>query len=171
MTEEGSEPARPSRAAALTRRQRGIVGLAALAPVAIAVVVLAPVAVVAGASPAQVAAAALVYGGLVGLAAAFVAVARYQARQCPRCRHVAARDAEVCLRCGYDLVHRPRFACAERHTVYLDEGRCACGNRLEPLRTARGVGREVALSLKVGAWLLLFLVVVGLVLRWLERSV
>lgn len=165
-----AEPARLTRAAPLTRREKRVVAVAATTPIGLAVLVLIPIAIVTGASAGDVVAASLVYGGLLGLAAAFVAVDRIQARQCPRCRQRVARRAEVCEDCGYDLTLRPRYACDERHAVYLDEGLCACGRRLHALPTARGVGREVVFVLKVGAWLLAFLVGVALLLQALERN-
>jgi hypothetical protein len=153
----------------LTGRERRVVGLAALVPIALAAAVLTPVAVVTGAGAGEVAGASLVYGGLVGLAAAFVAVDRLQARQCPRCHRRAPRGEPTCA-CGYDLAERPRYACEHRHAVYLEPGSCACGRRMQRLQTARGVGPQVIVSLKIGGLLLGFLVVVGIALRLLEGT-
>jgi hypothetical protein len=166
---EAPVPAR--RAAPLTRREKAWVAAAAIGPIVVAALVLTPVGVTTAATAADVAVASLVYGGLVGLAGGFVATDRLQARQCPRCRRRADKGTATCPSCGYDLEARPRFACSERHVAYLDDGgdgRCACGRRLEPLPTARGVGPQVRATVKVGAWLLAFLVAMGLVLRFLE---
>jgi hypothetical protein len=151
----------------LTGRERRLVAGAAMAPVLLAVVVLAPVAAVTGAGVGEVAGAALVYGGLLGLAAAFVAVDRLQARQCPACRRRPARGEAECD-CGYDLRRRPRYTCEERHDVYLDAGVCACGRTLRALPTARGVASQVVVALRISGWLLAFLVVAGVALHLLE---
>jgi hypothetical protein len=151
----------------LTDRERRVVALAAGAPVLVAALVLSPVALLTGSSAGEVAVAALVYGGLLGLAAAFVAVDRLQARQCPRCHRRRERSGPRCA-CGYDLKRRPRYACPDRHAVYLDEGVCECGKRLQLLATARGVGPEVLMVLKIGGWLLAFLLGVGVILNVLE---
>lgn len=172
MSESDSDaggPRRVTRHAPLTGRERRLVALAAIVPIGLAVVVLVPVAAVTGASGADVAGAAVVYGGLVGLAAGFVAVDRLQARQCPSCRRRVTRHDDRCDDCGYDLVARPRFACDERHGIYLEEGLCDCGRRLKRLPTARGVVREVAFVLKLGAWLLVFLFGVALLLQAMDR--
>ena len=149
----------------LTPRERRTVAAAAMAPVLLAVVVLIPVAMGTGASAGDVVVAALVYGGLLGLAAGFVAVDRLHARQCPRCTTRNLRRATACEDCGYDLVRRPRYACSEHHAVHLEPGLCDCGRRLQELEVARGVGREVRFMLRGGLWLLAFLVIIGLLLR------
>jgi hypothetical protein len=165
------EPARVTPPARLTAHERRLVAMAAGAPILLAAIVLVPIALLTGASAGEVVAASLVYGGLVGLAAGFVTVDRMQARQCLRCRErTAGRGAERCTACGYDLVERPRYACDERHGVFLEPGLCACGRRLKPLPTTRGVGREVRFVLKLGAWLLAFLIGVGLLLQLLDRN-
>jgi hypothetical protein len=157
--------------ARLDRGERRRVMVAGLVPIGAAALVLLPVGYLTGAGLGEVLAAALVYGGLLGSAAAFVTVDRLHARQCPRCRTRNARGTAWCSDCGYDLVGRPRFGCDERHTVYLDDdGLCACGRRLRPLPTARGIGPEIAFTLKVGAWLLALLIGIGVVLQVLERS-
>lgn len=166
---DGPSPVTP--AAPLTVDEKRLVVAAAALPVPAAALVLVPVALVTGAGSAQVAAAAVVYGGLLGLAAAFVAVDRLQARQCPRCRGRGGRGLATCPACGYDLETRPRFACDERHAIYLDDaGLCPCGRRLQPLPVARGVGAQVVFALKFGAWLLAFLVGVAVLLQVLERG-
>jgi hypothetical protein len=168
---QGSAPARARRAAPLTRREKAVVAGAAVAPVVATVVVLLPVALLTTITVADVAGAAVVYGGLLGLAAGFVATDRLQARQCPRCRDRHARGARVCAGCGYDLALRPRYACSERHLAYLDDagdGRCECGRWLEPLPSARGVGPQVVATLRIGAFLLVFLLLMGVVLNVLE---
>jgi hypothetical protein len=151
----------------LTARERRVVAVSASGPVLLAALVLAPVALMTGSTAGEVAGAALVYGGLLGLAAAFVAVDRLQARQCPRCHRRHPRSTTRCD-CGYDLERRPRYACEQRHAIYLEEGVCECGRRLQLLPTARGVGREVLMVLKIGGWLLAFLLGVGLLLNVLE---
>jgi hypothetical protein len=158
------------RAAPLTATERRRTVLYALAPILLTAIVLTPVAIARGSGVGDVVAAAVVYGGLLGLAAGFVAVDRFQARQCPRCQVRREPGEEVCAACGYDLVHRPRFACDERHVVYLDPGRCDCGRRLQPLAVVRGLGREVLFMLKLGGWLLALLLGIGLVLQLLERT-
>jgi hypothetical protein len=151
----------------LTGRERRVVAMSAGAPILLAAVVLTPVALLTGSTAGEVAGAALVYGGLLGLAAAFVAVDRLQARQCPRCHRRNPRSESTCA-CGYDLDRRPRYACERRHAVYLEEGLCECGRRLQLLPTARGVGPEVLVVLKIGGGLLAFLLGVGLLLNVLE---
>lgn len=161
---EPTAPARPRRDR-LTRRERWAVAGLAAAPVLVALVVLAVVAAGTEATAGDVVVAALVYGGLLGLAAGFVAVDRLQARQCPRCTTRNLRRATACEDCGYDLVRRPRYACTERHQVYLAPGLCDCGRRVQELDVARGIGREVRFMLRAGLWLLAFLMIVGLLLR------
>lgn len=151
----------------LNRSERWTVAIAAIAPVLLAAVVLVPVAVATSSSAGDVAVAAIVYGGLLGLAAGFVTMDRVQARQCPRCTTRNLSGATACEDCGYDLVRRPRYACSERHEVHVSPGMCACGRRLVELDVARGVGPEVRFMVRAGAWLLAFLVIVGLLLRWL----
>ncbi len=153
----------------LTGRERWVVVAAALTPVALAAVVLVPIAAATGADAADVVVAALVYGGLLGLASGFVAVDRLQARQCPRCRTRNLRGADACEDCGYDLVRRPRYACSERHEVHLSPGLCDCGRRLTEMPVARGIGPEVRFMLRAGGWLLAFLLVVGAILQYLSR--
>ena len=152
------------RRARLTSRERGVVMAAAVAPVLLAVVVLTPIALATSATAGDVVVAAIVYGGLLGLAAGFVAVDRLQARQCPRCTTRNLRRATACEDCGYDLVRRPRYTCSERHAIHLEPGLCDCGRRLQELEVARGVGNEVRFMVRAGFWLLAFLVVVGLLL-------
>lgn len=167
--EVSPSPAR--RAAPLSGREKAWVAVAALAPVAATVVVLAPVALLTSITAADVVGAAVVYGGLLGLAAAFVATDRLQARQCPGCTARHERGVPVCPSCGYDLAARPRYACRERHVAYLDragDGRCECGRHLEALPTPRGVGPQVIATLRIGALLLVFLVAIGVLLNLVE---
>jgi hypothetical protein len=167
--QDGPVPVR--RAAPLSSGEKHLTVVLALSPIGLALIVLIPIAALTGASFGEVVSAALVYGGLLGLAVGFVAVDRLQARQCPRCRTHPGRDAEVCAACGYDLEFRPRFACEERHRTYLDDdGPCQCGRRLRPLPIVRGVGREIVFMIKLGAGLLVFLLVIGVVLQVIERS-
>ena len=162
----GRAPAVPRRDR-LTPSERWTVVGAATTPVLLAILVLAPIAVATSSSVADVAVAAAVYGGLLGLATGFVAVDRLHARQCPRCTTRNLRRATACEDCGYDLVRRPRYACSERHAVHVEPGLCECGRRLVELEVARGVGPEVRSMLRAGAWLLVFLLAVGLALRYL----
>lgn len=168
---ERTGPTQARRAAPLTRREKVRVAAAALAPIALGLVILVPIALVTSITVPDAVAAAVVYGGLFGLAGGFVATDRLQARQCPRCRRRGTRGNEVCTACGYDLEHRPRFACSDRHHAYLDvdgDGRCACGRQLEPLPAPRGVGPQVVATLKIGGSLLVFLLAVGTLLNVLE---
>jgi hypothetical protein len=170
---EGDEPSSPAvmrqRPPLTTRERRHAVEIGLL-PIPLAGLLLTPFAILGAASPGDVVAAALVYGGLLGLAAGFVYVDRVHARQCPRCGDRDERGVAACSRCGYDLQARPRYACAEGHAVRLDPGLCDCGRRLHRLPTVRGVGREIALMLRIGAWLLAFLLGIGLLLQVLDRA-
>lgn len=153
----------------LNRSERWTVAAAALAPVVLAALVLIPIAMMTSSSAGEVVVAAVVYGGLLGLAAGFVTGDRLQARQCPRCTTRNLRRARACEDCGYDLVRRPRYACSERHRVHVEPGLCACGRRLQELEVARGVGPEVRFILRAGAWLLVFLLALGIALEYLAR--
>lgn len=155
----------------LTTRERWLALAIGLAPIPLTALVLAPFAARLGASAGDVAAAALVYGGLLGLAAGVVTIDRLQARQCPRCGARNERGTPACSSCRYDLNERPRYACDERHLITLEPGMCACGRRLKPLPVARGIGREVVWMLKVGAWLAAFLFGVAALLTLVERGV
>ena len=161
------EPAAPR--GRLLRRERRLVVVAAVTPVAVAAALLAPIGDAIGAGVADVVVAALVYGGLLGLAAAFVAVDRFQSRQCPRCT-ARPRGAERCPACGYDLRDRPRYACERRHRMSFDPGMCTCGRRLLPLPTPRGIRGEIVFMLKLGVWLLALLIGMGIALRLLEGA-
>lgn len=164
-------PTRARRAAPLDRRERSRVALSAAAPIAFGLLVLLPVALLTPITVVDAVSAAVVYGGLLGLAAGFVAADRLQARQCPRCAVRQPRGRDVCAACGYDLAERPRYACSERHLAYLDDdgdGRCGCGRRVERLPSARGVGPQVVVTLKIGAFLLAFLLAMGVLLNVLE---
>ncbi len=151
----------------LTSDERRRVVYAAVGPVLLAVLVLTPVAVLTGARAADVLVGAAVYGGLLGLAAAFVAVDRLQARQCPACHRRPPRGAGRCD-CGYDVAARPRYACEHRHAFYLEDGICDCGAPLRRLKTARGIGPQVVVALRIGGYLLAFLAVLGLLLYAIE---
>lgn len=169
--EAAAGPTEARRASPLTGREKRTVASVAVAPVALAIVILAPVAALTPLTAGDVVGAAVVYGGLLGLAAGFVATDRLQARQCPRCGARHPRGEVACDACGYDLLARPRYACEERHLVHLDrrgDGRCPCGRELEPLPTPRGVGPQVVATLRIGGLLLLFLVTVGVVLNVVE---
>lgn len=149
----------------LTPSERRRALLTGLLPVPLAAVLLAPFAIWGPARAGEVVGAAIVYGGLLGLAAGFVYVDRVHARQCPRCGVRSPRGTATCPGCAYDLAERPRYACDHRHVVYLEAGLCDCGRRLQPLPVARGVGREITLMLKIGAWLLAFLLGMGFLLQ------
>lgn len=152
----------------LTRHERLLVVAASAAPIVLAMVVLSPFVLLGDASGAELLGAGFVYGGLVALAAGFVTYDRLQARQCPRCTTRNPRAAATCDDCGYDLVERPRWRCSEGHPVRLDPGLCDCGRRLERADAPRGIGREVRGMVVVGAWMLGFLLVIGLVLNWIS---
>ncbi|MBW3620677.1 MAG: hypothetical protein KY461_10565 [Actinobacteria bacterium] len=149
----------------LTSDERRRALLAGLLPVPVAALLLTPFALWGPATAGDVVGAAIVYGGLLGLAAGFVYVDRVHGRQCPRCGARAVRGSGTCGTCGYDLELRPRYSCDQRHAIYLDPGLCECGRRLQPLPVARGVGREITLMLKIGAWLLAFLLGMGFLLQ------
>ncbi len=159
---------RPARRGPLVRRERLLVLVASAAPIVLAMLVLSPFVLLGEASGAELVAAGLVYGGLLALASGFVTYDRVQARQCPRCTARSTREAAACDDCGYDLVERPRWRCAEGHAVRLDPGLCDCGRRLQPATAPRGIGREVRGMLVVGGWMLGFLLVIGLVLNWIS---
>jgi len=164
-----AHPADPAVAVArppLTRAERRRVALWSVAPIGLAALVLTPIAVVGPATAGDVVSASLVYGGLLGLAAGFVAVDRFHARMCPRCGERGDRSQVTCAVCGYDRVRRPRYACSEGHEIRLAPGTCSCGRRANELPVVRGIGREIAFVLKVGAWLLAFLLGVGFLLQF-----
>lgn len=169
MADQDQTPRTRADRSPLTTAERRRVVVASVVPIVGAAAVLTPVAIFGGASAGDVAATAVVYGGMLGLTAGFVTYDRQQARQCPRCASRRDRRATVCAHCGYDLATAPRYACAERHEIYLEDGSCDCGRRLRPLPTARGIGPEVVWVVKAGAWLLTFLVLVGLILQWTSR--
>lgn len=157
------------RADSFTRREKRLVAFGAVGPVVLALVVLAPIGWLNDASVVDVIIAALVYGGLVGLAGGVVVADRLQARQCPACATRNARDASMCSACAYDLEARPQFTCEEKHAMHVEPGLCECGRRLRQAPQPRGIGREIRAILKAGAWLLVFLVLVGLVLEHVVR--
>lgn len=155
--EEARGPAVMAGSAPLTTGERYRAAVAGLAPVLLGLLVLAPFAVWGGAGVAEVVAAAVVYGGLLGLASGFVYVDRVHARQCPRCSTRSPRGTERCPSCDYDLAERPRYACEHRHRVYVEPGLCDCGRRLRRLEIARGLRRELVFALRLSAWLVVFL--------------
>lgn len=156
------EPRTVRRPEPLRPEERRRVAIAVAAPIVLLAVGFLPFAIWGGATIGAVLGGAVVYGGLLSLAAGFVMVDREQGRQCPACGHRNGRGTECCAGCGYDLVERPRWACGERHRIHLDEGLCSCGRRLRRLPVSVGIGREIAVILKVGAWLLAFLVGMGI---------
>lgn len=162
MDAEPPSPRTIQRPGPLLPDERRRVALVVAAPIVLLAVAFLPFALWGGATLAAVLGGAVVYGGLLSLAAGFVMVDREQGRQCPACRERNERRAPRCRACDYDLVERPRWACGERHGVHLDEGLCDCGRRLQRLPLSVGVGREIAVILKVGAWLLAFLVGMGI---------
>lgn len=139
--------------------------VASAAPFGLLLVLLLPFALLGPATVGEAVSAAAVYGVLLGLATGFVAVDRMQARQCPACTTRVAKGADSCPACAYDLENRPRYVCDQRHEVFLDPGLCPCGRRLQPLPPARGIAREIVVMLRIGAWLLAFLIGVGVMLR------
>ncbi len=161
-----AEPRIVLRPGPLEGAERRRVAIAAVAPVALVFVLFLPFVIWGAATLGAVAGGALVYGGMLALAAGFVMADREQGRQCPACLHRNPRKAPNCDGCSYDLAARPRFACQERHRVHLDPGMCACGRRLQQLPGSGGIGREIAVILKVGAWLLAFLVGMGLLFQY-----
>lgn len=168
MTADAEEPRRLGRARTpLSSRERRTVAWIAAAPVILVVAVLGPFALFGSLAWSEVVWGGVVYGGLMALAAGFVTVDRLQARRCPRCGAVGGRGVDVCASCSYDLAAAPRWACEERHEVCLDPGVCTCGRRLEAMPAARGIGVEVRWSLKIGAWLLAFLMIMGVLLSQL----
>lgn len=108
----------------------------------------------------------LVYGALLASAAVVVYVDRLFARQCPRCgdRH-HDRGVVTCLRCGYDLVVRPRYACPESHAVYLEPGLCDCGVGLRRVAPAMMFGELVGAGRRVGNWPFAVLLCIGILLH------
>lgn len=167
MSEEPSAPALAGAPDRLTAAERRRVARTALVPVVVAAVALTPVAVMTTATATDVVGAVVLYGGLLGLAAGFVAVSRLQARQCPACHRRHDRGTARCV-CGYDLQERPRYTCPRRHGIYLGPGTCQCGETLGRLRTARGIGSQVMVALRFGGWLLAFLVVAAVVVYLLQ---
>lgn len=150
--------------APLVRRERRLVAGVAGAPVLLALLLLLPLGLTGRWTWAEVVWSALVFGGLLGLASGFVGVDRLQARRCSGCGDVNTRGAHHCVHCGYDLTEVPRWSCEERHLVFVDPGLCDCGRRLHRIAPPRGVGAEVAFTLKFGAWLFGFLVLCAAVL-------
>lgn len=163
----GDPVPRRARRGPLQSRERLVVAVWAAVPIVVAALVLVPFAAGGRASAGDVVVAALVYGGLLALATGFVAHDRMQVRQCPRCTSRNERGVTTCASCGYDLEGRPRWRCAQRHEVTVEPGMCSCGRRLQQVGPPRGVGPQVTAVLKAGAWMLAFLVAVGLVLQWI----
>lgn len=155
--EDARGPAVMAGSAPLTPGERHRAVAAGLAPVVLGLLVLAPFGVWGEAGVAEVVAAAVVYGGLLGLASGFVYVDRVHARQCPRCSTRSPRGTERCPSCDYDLANRPRYVCGERHRVYVESGMCDCGRRLKRLEVTRGLRRELVFALRLSAWLVVFL--------------
>lgn len=151
---------------ALLPRERRTVWLVCLAPPIALAAVLLPLAWFGSGRFGDALGNVLLHGGLLALAAGFVTVDRLHARQCPACRSRNAAGAQACRACGYDLATRPRYACQERHAVRLDPGICSCGRRLQLLHTSGGLGAEIVVMLRVGAWLLAFLLGMGLLFRF-----
>lgn len=159
-------PALPVRVR-LTPPERRRVLLAALLPAPLVALLLVPFVLAGSGRVADLVGAVVVYGGLLGLAAAVVVFDRLQARHCPRCGDLPHdRGAEICPTCGYDLLERPKHRCEQRHRLYLEPGLCECGRRLQRLPPAHGIGREVKQVLWFGLWLLAVLVAVALGLQF-----
>lgn len=141
-------------------------GLAA-ATVAGTAVVATPLELLVGGGPLAVAFDAVVFGGLLAAAVVVVYLHRVDTRRCDRCGRPQEAGAAVCDGCGYDLAERPRFRCEQGHGVAFAPGLCPCGRRLRRLAPVHDVNRRALAVLKLGAWALVWLLSVGLVLRWL----
>ena len=104
----------------------------------------------------------VMFAGLFGGTAAFLAheVAAY--RRCPRCGTQQTGRPGDCPDCGYDVRTRPRYVCDAGHAT-LDEGVCDCGRRLRPY-VPPDIGGRVARMVWAGVALLVALVVTGLLL-------
>jgi hypothetical protein len=105
----------------------------------------------------------VMFGGLAGLAAGFLAWEVASNRVCPRCAREQAAAAPVCAACGYDLRARPRFVCSEGHRPAFEPGLCDCGRRLVPLAPAP-IGTHLLRTVWVAVGFFVAVVLVGLVL-------
>lgn len=154
-------PAVVPRLTAAERRRGWVVGLA---PPLVAAVVFGALAVAGRATLGDVVVGVVLYGGLLGLAAAVVSHERAQAAHCPRCDASGPLRRVVCGRCGYDLAERPLYRCEARHRAHVEPGLCGCGRRLHRVERIRGLDRELRRTLWAGAWLAAFLLGVALLL-------
>lgn len=170
VSEETTGPSPAPAPDRLTPTERRQVLRAAGVTAGLVGIAVVPATLLVGAGVAEAVGAVVLYGGLLALVAAFVSVARLQARQCPACarRHEEATDD---CPCGYDLVTRPRFACARRHQTYLGPGECDCGGQLQRLPTARGLASQAGVALRISGGLLLFLTVIAVAAYLLEGRI
>lgn len=161
---EDHERATPMVHPVLTPAERRRTWLLGVAPVVVVTAGMILAALAGRATVADVVLGAVLYGGLLGLAAAVVSHERAEAAHCPRCDASGPLRRATCAACGYDLAARPLYACDQRHARHVAAGLCHCGRRLHRLEPARGIDREIRRALWVGAWLAAFLVGVGLLL-------
>lgn len=150
--------------AGLTGRERRTVVVAATAPVAVVAVLLLALVATGGLGVVDLVVGTVVYGGLLGLAAGVVAHERAMAGHCPRCGDTDGAGRRDCESCGYDLVQRPVYLCEVGHERSYEPGLCECGRRLHERPPLPGLGRSIRRTLWVGAWMLAFLVGMGLLL-------
>ena len=105
----------------------------------------------------------LMFAGLFGGTAAFLAHEVAAFRRCPRCGLQQEGRPGTCADCGYDVRARPRYVCEQGHGSY-EPGVCRCGRRLHEYVPPDVSGR-VRRMLWAGAALLVALVVTGLLVR------
>lgn len=166
VEQPGAEGGTPTDAApALTAGERRGVALWTVVPVLLVAGALLALVAAGRLGVVDVVVGTVLYGGLLGLTAGVVAHERATAGHCPRCGTDGVRGATTCATCDYDLAHRPVHVCPEGHERRRSPGLCTCGRRLVERRPAPGVGRSVRRTLWAGAWLLVFLVGTGLLLR------
>ena len=158
-------PAQPV-TATLTAAERRLVGVAAVVPLALVAVWRGVVLAVGRGTVADLVAGVIVYGGLLALTTGVLAHERLLSNHCPRCDASGPRDRSACEACGHDVVGRPTYRCPDRHTRYLDEGLCDCGQRLALAPAPRGIAVEVKRMLWMGAWFAAFLLGMVVLLRY-----
>ena len=128
----GDRPHEPRRIDAarepLVGREWRLVAWAAVAPVLLTALVVSPLAVTGRWTWGEVVWSAVVFGGLLSLAAGFVVVDRLQALRCIACGRVNLSSARVPT--VATTWPRCRWRREERHGVFIDPGLCDCGRRL-----------------------------------------